>query len=80
MALMILSSLSNLAQHPFALLLGRDAAHWSFIILRFLNGLGLAEFFPVYGTILIGNWAPPLELSRMYSTAMAGANVGTKYY
>ena len=77
MALMMLSTSSNLAQHPFALLLGRELAHWSFIILRFLNGLGLAAFFPVYGTILIGNWAAPLELSRMYGTALAGANVGT---
>ena len=73
---MSLCTLASLAQHPLAELLGRDAAHLAFIVLRFLNGVGSAAFLPVY-TEMLANWAPPLERSRMMSTAFAGGNFGT---
>ena len=75
-AFIFVATLTSLAQQPFALLLGRNASHWSFIILRFLNGVGSAGFFPVY-TALLANWSPPLERSRMIGTACAGMYFGT---
>ena len=76
LAFISIATLSTLAQHPLVALLGREYAHWSFIILRFLTGVGSAAFYPVY-TVLLANWAPPLERSRMMGTAYAGMNLGT---
>ena len=71
-----LSILSNLLQHPFALLLGRNNAYLAFIILRFLNGIGSGCFFGIYPGIM-SNWLPKSESSRTVSIAFSGLYVGS---
>ena len=71
-----LSIASNLFQHPFALLLGRDNAYIAFIILRFLNGIGSGCFFGIYPGIM-SNWLPKSESSRTISIAFSGLYVGS---
>ena len=71
-----LSTACTLLQPPLAQLVGRSSAHWTFFILRFLNGLGSGVFFPVF-TDLLAQWTPPCERTKLVGTSFAGMYIGT---